>query len=648
MAFFRGTSLSTQERQFWGLLLLGIFAVFVPTIFMLWFMWKAVGNEDAAVRNQLLSLYERRLDELARSADDYRRQLWLALADSEPDRPAAHRFAEVVTAGALDSVVVLGANGHIVYPDPTPAPIAPVHRDPQLEAARLAESRDADWPAALARYRSVASRAGLVTTRLQALLGQARCLVALQRSEEAVTLLVSELNRPEYLEARDERGRAPAMDGLVDALALMDLEEATRAPLANGLLRRLGDYGAFHLPASQRLELLGRLERVAPDHWQHDHLLRGEELARQFAASGASVPDDGSFHQVSDGLWAMLPSGSDLVGLFGEERLRQELSRHMVTLETGWLVDVLAPGQAPQTGNEGRAVALGEGFPDWVLSLSVDNRELLVTRARSRRAMYITSGIMVVGLILVLGGIITRFLTGHILETRLKNDLLATVTHELKTPLASVRMLVDTLLDGHYRDSHTTREYLELIAKENQRLSRLIEHFLNYSRLERHKTGFQMSSVSVTQIAETALEAIGDKLRHEGFRTDREWEPDLPRIRADADAMTTVVLNLLDNAIKYSREEKWIQVRSYLEDRHHVCLEVQDHGIGISRRALRKIFNRFFQADRSLTREAEGVGLGLNIVKLILDAHGGRIRVKTHPGKGSTFTVVMPVAGSRR
>jgi signal transduction histidine kinase len=227
--------------------------------------------------------------------------------------------------------------------------------------------------------------------------------------------------------------------------------------------------------------------------------------------------------------------------------------------------------------------------------------------------------------------------------TRLKNDLIATVSHELKTPLASMRMLVETLLSGRYRDAQQSREYLQLMAKENQRLSRLIDNFLTFSRMERSKAAFEFSEVTVEEIVSAAVDSGRDRFSGPGCRLEVDVAAGLPKITADRDALIAVLVNLLDNAYKYTRQDKRIALRAYASD-GEVCLEVADNGIGLSRRAAKKVFDRFYQADRSLSRSAGGCGLGLSIVKFIVDAHGGSIDVASQPGKGSTFTVRLPIA----
>ena len=246
-------------------------------------------------------------------------------------------------------------------------------------------------------------------------------------------------------------------------------------------------------------------------------------------------------------------------------------------------------------------------------------------------------------MILAAGGFAGQAVGRQIKLSRLKNDFIATVSHELKTPLASMRVLADTLLEGSYEDQKQTKEYLELICKENKRLSGLIDNFLTFSRMERNKQAFEMVRTSPAAIARAAAEAVRTEFSQSPCKFDVNINDDLPDVLADRDAIVTVLVNLLDNAYKYSYDDKHIELNVFAQDRS-VCFRVSDNGIGMSRRAARNIFKRFYQVDRSLSRHAQGCGLGLSIAKFIIEAHKGTISVDSEPGKGSTFTVKLPVA----
>jgi signal transduction histidine kinase len=265
-------------------------------------------------------------------------------------------------------------------------------------------------------------------------------------------------------------------------------------------------------------------------------------------------------------------------------------------------------------------------------------------RAASRQvAVYTWTGALVIVLILAAGGFAGQVVGHQMKLNRLKNDFIATVSHELKTPLASMRVLVDTLLEGNYKSQEQATEYLQLVSHENERLSRLIDNFLTFSRMERDKQAFEMLEISPAAIARRAAEAVKTRFEQGRCKFDVNIDEDLPDVLADHDAMVTALVNLLDNAYKYSYDDRRIELKVFAEH-GSVCFRVVDNGMGLSRRAARKIFDRFYQVDRSLTRGIEGCGLGLSIVKFIVDAHKGSISVDSKPGKGSIFTVKLPLA----
>lgn len=223
----------------------------------------------------------------------------------------------------------------------------------------------------------------------------------------------------------------------------------------------------------------------------------------------------------------------------------------------------------------------------------------------------------------------------------MKNDLVANVSHELKTPLTAMRALVDTLLDTEKLDEKTTREYLKLLATENARLSRLIENFLTFSRLEHNKFKFEFARVSPQRIVDGAVAAMGERAHAAGCVVETHVAAGIPEINGDADALTTALLNLLDNAWKYSGDQKHIVVRAEARD-GHVDFAVEDNGIGLSPREQRRVFRRFYQSDQGLARTVGGCGLGLSIVQSIVEAHHGTVRVESEVGRGSTFTIEIP------
>jgi signal transduction histidine kinase len=224
----------------------------------------------------------------------------------------------------------------------------------------------------------------------------------------------------------------------------------------------------------------------------------------------------------------------------------------------------------------------------------------------------------------------------------LKNNAVATVAHELRTPLATMRMLVDTLREGRYRSDAQLHEYLELINTENLRLSRLTEHFLNHTRLTHALYDFNFTAVSLRTIAEAAITPLRARLDAPDCTFTLELTEPLPEIIADHHGLVTVVINLLENALKYTNEIKRITLRAR-GDQQSAVLVVEDNGVGLTSAERKHIFEPFYQADRKLSRIREGSGLGLSIVQAIVEAHRGRIEVVSQPGSGSSFTVTLPL-----
>jgi signal transduction histidine kinase len=210
-----------------------------------------------------------------------------------------------------------------------------------------------------------------------------------------------------------------------------------------------------------------------------------------------------------------------------------------------------------------------------------------------------------------------------------------------------MRLLVDTLLNSEKLHEQTAREYLQLIARENLRLSRLIDNFLTFSRIERNKYVFHFRETPARPVLDAAIAALGERLTASTCRFETEIDNNLPCLTADADAIVTALVNLLDNAWKYSGEEKKINLIAGPAN-GSLVISVKDHGIGLSARDARRIFKRFYQVDQRLSRNGSGCGLGLSIVKFIVTAHHGTVRVESEPGRGSTFTITLPANAVNR
>ena len=229
--------------------------------------------------------------------------------------------------------------------------------------------------------------------------------------------------------------------------------------------------------------------------------------------------------------------------------------------------------------------------------------------------------------------------------SRLKTDFVSLVSHELRTPLTSIRMFIETLALGRVRDPTETQTILLLLQKETERLSQMIERVLDWARLESGRQRYHMDETPVESLIDSAVAAFRAQRIDVKVNLACTVAPHLPTVNADREALAGALLNLLQNAFKYSGEEKRIQLRAYAEAKG-VTIEVEDNGIGIALRDRKRIFERFYRVDNLLTRTTEGSGLGLAISKRIVEAHGGRLIVRSELGKGSCFSLHLPKASA--
>jgi len=411
--------------------------------------------------------------------------------------------------------------------------------------------------------------------------------------------------------------------------------------IVSSLRNIVTDYG-MEMPSARRLFYLQALAQLGAEV---EPWLGAETLATEF--------EDVAFNLAAKDYW--LVPGKEFYLLFSDDGQAVAVfsgSQLLVRLQE--LVDSSSTVEGvrivlQQEHDRGTAEPLFSSSvktlgSNWHLDLYVMDDDPFAASSERRVMGYFWTGFVMIGIMSLVCGLLVRSLLAQQRLTRMKNDFVATVTHELKTPLASTRLFVDTLLEGRCRDEQQQREYLELIARENKRLTRLIDNFLTFSRMERNKRTFCFEDVEPSAIATVATDAVHESFECLGCTLTMDVADNLPPIVADEDSMITVLLNLLDNACKYSDDDKRIELRVFEKD-HAVCFQVQDNGIGMAKRELSKVLDRFYQVDQSLSRKCGGAGLGLSIVNFVVDAHGGKIDIESEPGKGSVFTVKVPVNG---
>lgn len=246
-------------------------------------------------------------------------------------------------------------------------------------------------------------------------------------------------------------------------------------------------------------------------------------------------------------------------------------------------------------------------------------------------------GLLIFGIFLTL-----RAITREIKLTEAKSAFVSNVSHELKTPLSLIRLFAETLELGRVKTPAKAQEYYRIINNESRRLTQLINNILDFSKIEAGRREYHFAKTNLAEVIEDVIKSYEYQIISAGFELTTDIERNLPILSVDRDAIAQALLNLLNNAVKYSPETKRISVRAYaLADQ--VVIEIADSGIGIPRSEHKKIFEKFYRVSDGLVHDTKGSGLGLSIVQHIVEAHGGQIAVESAAGKGSRFIISIPI-----
>ncbi len=224
---------------------------------------------------------------------------------------------------------------------------------------------------------------------------------------------------------------------------------------------------------------------------------------------------------------------------------------------------------------------------------------------------------------------------------KVRRDFVANVSHELRTPLSILRGYIETLLDNPQTSHEELSRILQVMERHSKRLGLLVDDLLSLAQLESRDTDLQLSDVQLAELFESVLRDWGKKLAEKQLKVVVDLSPDARTIRADETRLQEVVYNLLDNAVKYTRENGEVRLRA-AQRGPEIVLSVADNGIGIGKNDLPRIFERFYRVDKARSRELGGTGLGLAIVKHIAQLHGGRVEAESELGRGTTIRVILP------
>ena len=286
--------------------------------------------------------------------------------------------------------------------------------------------------------------------------------------------------------------------------------------------------------------------------------------------------------------------------------------------------------------------SLDRPFSNWKAAVGLKDTNI---DELARYSFLHSAGATVLVLVFLLAGVaLTIRATDR--EARLaqaKSNFVANVSHELKTPISLLSLFSEILELGLVNNEGKKTEYYRIIRHESLRLNNVIDNILDFAKIEAGRKTYRFVEGDMAEVIENVLSSYRYQITNSGFDVQTNMQPDLPPVVIDRDAMAQAISNLVDNAIKYSRDVKQLSIKTETTG-SDLSIEIADHGIGIPRAEQAKVFEKFYRVGNGLVHDVKGSGLGLSLVKHIIEAHKGTISVESDVGKGSRFTILLPLA----
>jgi signal transduction histidine kinase len=568
----------------------------------------------------------------------------------------------------------------------------------ELKRAQDAEFKDKNYKRAISLYRSLADRSEDTNFKAQMLANVARCFVKLedyagaiqnyQRICEVYPDTPSSSGIPFALFCRLEMARCHrnlgefqsalqiALNLYKDILdrrwPLRESQFKTYANLVEETLDDILSVNQSQPPRNEDSDEFVKLKKLHHERLEQWSVIRDisqsiipELRDRQDLSSFQSVPHH--FHKTVSGTAFLVsfvqipdPSGIRIVGLLGAKVKEQYLIEHVLPdiLENSQFRNVSNVVISRLSGN----ILLGESktpedpvsateffednFPPWKIEIFRNRGEALGALDLKRNFYFWT--ILTLVVVLVSGSVlISRTIAQEMAVLRLKSDFVSSVSHEFKSPLTSIKALAERLRDGKVKDSERMMQYFSVICQDTDRLTQLVRNILDFSKIEEGKKEYEFVATDVAQLLAQQIEIFKRSEYTKGFEIRIRISEDIPHLDVDKEALSQALNNLLDNAAKFSSGRKEIEVQLRKDD-SNVIIEVTDWGIGIPPQDLNRVFDKFYQGRNTLRQSSKGTGLGLTLVKHTVEAHRGRIVVKSRTGEGSTFSIVLPIQRERK
>jgi len=521
-----------------------------------------------------------------------------------------------------DSGLPTARSGQLLY-YPTPSAL------PEASAAVFSEAENLEFSQlqpeqALTIYQSLMESSD-TAVRAGALLRQARVLRRIGRHAQSLAAY-------EQLAAYSSVKVAGVPAELVARLAICELTKYGRGDLTRDLSR-----GKWHLTRAQFRYYWAEAAESGPPPATAVALAEAAALAwreRNRETGGRR----GATAWVEGQPFFYLWRGSTVLVTHPEDILKQALGRQALPYAAVDSDGRVLAGRKPP-GRFAVRTAADSQLP-WTLYVSGGGEPAQAGAAAQRR--FLLLGIVTMVVFLLLGTyFIARAIRREIEVSRMQSDFVAAVSHEFRSPLTSMRQLSELLALGRIPSEDRRQTYYETLVREATRLQRLVEALLNFGRMEAGARVYRFEELDAAALVQRVVAEFEPQVAGHGRHIEWHGPPSRCPIEADPEAISVALRNLVDNAIKYSPDEPLVWVEWGLEDRY-VAIRVRDKGIGIPASERKVIFRKFVRGSAAASRNVKGSGVGLAMVRHIVDAHGGEITVDSEPGQGSTFTMLLP------
>ncbi len=558
--------------------------------------------------------------------------------------------------------------------------------DIDLEKAQKLEFGTSQLSSALRQYRSIEKNTGNNDIKLKSLIGQARILRKLDRDSEAEAIYRIILD--EYSDSY-VGNNIPAQSMALLELARMHQESGKTEEQNNvlgeiltSLLNPQLAYGANHFNFMYRSikELLKADDSLAQSQLAqfNEAALQTEEIGK-LLANPDLIFSNRNMHIIplGTGLFLRPIYYNDLIALSadspdsespGQRLLILDLNTRFISLAIellskadpeemlNWKIQNGEDEIIFQTSEEARDYldySFPDGYPGWTLSLYENQPGVLASLLAPEKGVFLLVFVFIT-LMMIFGLLFTlHTLNQEIRLNRLKSEFISNVSHELKSPLTSIRQRAE-LLSQKRVNSPQKPEYYSTILDQSEQLSHLIENILDFSRIEDERKKYQFEETNMVPYVQKLVNSFNQRQISSKIRIELIADEGIPKIKIDREAITQVLYNLLDNAVKFSADSHNIEIGLTFSPvtshqspvtRHlsPVIIYVKDRGLGINKKDQQRIFERFYRAEEGRIQGIKGSGIGLTLVKRIVEAHSGQIRVESEPGKGSTFWIHLPL-----